>query len=831
MKNKNFIIIILSVFFLNIHLNANEIKFIATDIETKENGNLIIGKNQAQVILNNNFEINAKKFEYYKQKEILNASGNVLSKDKLNKIDIKSDFLTYEKNNELIIFEKNILISDKINNINLNTNKFTYSISKKIISIIGKADININNKYKINSKNLIYNKNNNTLRSQEKSSLVDNEGNIIETSDFFYDHTNQVLKGIEIKVTDINQNQYYLSKGMVDLSTNELLGKDIKVSLRNDTFGNTENHPRLVGRSISYGSEKTKIKKGVFTSCSTNDNCPPWSIKSDEIIHDRTKKEIHYHNAWINIYDKPVLYFPKFFHPDPSVKRRSGFLTPRVSNSNNLGSSVKLPYYHVISESSDFTLKPRIFSNTEYLLQSEYRKVSKNSNHIADFSINKNDSDSKEGRKTHFFSNSSFKIENTVFDESFFDIKIEKVSNDNYTKLYSLESDSPIINDTEILESSLEFSGYNQSYDFNISMETYETMNKSNNDRYEFVYPNYSLSKFIDLNNSMLDSLELSSTGSQKKFSTNIYEGVQINDVLISTKDYISGFGVNHQFKSLFKNINSEGTNSKKYKKDMQSEVLSILSYDIKLPLIKELENKKKNYLTPKISIRHSPNKTKNVKNEARDLNTSNIFSLNRLGFNDNIEGGTSATLGLDFSHQSEDGEDFLTKKIATIFRETEDKNLPETSTLGKKQSDIVGEIGFNASKNFLINYNYSLDNDWDQVNLHNITNEFRINNFVNKFSFYEENNIIGNKSYFENSFSYLFNEKNSLSFKTRENKKDNLTEFYNLIYEYKNDCLTASIRYNKEYYKNGSLKPSEDLFFNLTLIPLGSTETESILD
>ena len=80
-------------------------------------------------------------------------------------------------------------------------------------------------------------------------------------------------------------------------------------------------------------------------------------------------------------------------------------------------------------------------------------------------------------------------------------------------------------------------------------------------------------------------------------------------------------------------------------------------------------------------------------------------------------------------------------------------------------------------------------------------------------------------------TFSYLFNEKSSISFKTRENKKDNLTEFYNLIYEYKNDCLTASIRYNKEYYKNGALKPKEDLFFNLTLIPLGSTETESVID
>ena len=830
MKNKNFLILIF-IFLSTTFSNSNEIEFTAKTVETKRNGNLIIGKDKAQVILNDNFEINAKKFNYNKLEKILNVSGNVLSKDKLNKVDIKSDSLIYKQVEELITYENNILINDKLNNINIITNKFTYSLNKKIITVIGKADINVDNNYKIISHNLIFDKNNNTLKSKEKSTLIDNEGNKVELFNLFYDHQNQILKGLNITVTDIDQNRYYLARGMIDLSTNELIGKDIKVILRNNTFGNPANNPRLVGRSIIYGADKTRIKKGIFTSCGINNKCPPWSIKSDEIIHDKSKKEIHYHKAWINIYDKPVLYFPKFFHPDPTVKRRSGFLTPKISNSNSLGSSIKTPYFLVISESSDLTFKPRIFSNTEYLLQSEFRKVTKNSNHIADFSINKNKLDEKEGRKTHFFSNSSFDLSNPIFDESFLDIKIEKVSNDNYTKLYSLESDSPIINDTEILESSLEFSGSNKNYDFDISIETYETMNKTNNDRYEFVYPNYSLSRFIDLNNSIFNSLELSSAGSQKKFSTNIYEGVQINDMLISTKKFITEIGINHQLKTLFKNINSEGTNSKKYKKDMQSEILSSISYDIQFPLIKELNNDKKNYLTPKISLRHSPNKTKNVTDEARTLSSSNIFNLNRLGFQDNIEGGTSVTTGIDFSHQNKEGNDFLTKKIATIFREKEDKNLPTTSTLGKKQSDIIGEIGFIPSKNFLINYNYALDNDWDQINLHNITNEFRINNFVNKFNFYEENNIVGDKSYFENSFSYLFNEKNSLSFKTRENKKDNLTEFYNLIYEYKNDCLTASIRYNKEYYKNGSLKPNEDLFFNLTLIPLGSTETESIID
>jgi LPS-assembly protein len=52
-----------------------------------------------------------------------------------------------------------------------------------------------------------------------------------------------------------------------------------------------------------------------------------------------------YKNAILKIYDVPVLYFPKFFHPDPSVKRRSGFLQPQFNNSETLGSSLYIPYF------------------------------------------------------------------------------------------------------------------------------------------------------------------------------------------------------------------------------------------------------------------------------------------------------------------------------------------------------------------------------------------------------------------------------------------------------------------------------------------------------
>ena len=123
-------------------------------------------------------------------------------------------------------------------------------------------------------------------------------------------------------------------------------------------------------------------------------------------------------------------------------------------------------------------------------MQTEYRKETKNSSHILDFSLNKTDNDNSEGRKTHFFSNSKFNFDTDYFDLNIIDLKIEKISNDNYAQLYSLESTSPIIKDTNFLENLIKFSGSNDDLDFEISLESYETMNKPNSDRFNF-YPNY----------------------------------------------------------------------------------------------------------------------------------------------------------------------------------------------------------------------------------------------------------------------------------------------------------------------------------------------------
>ena len=63
------------------------------------------------------------------------------------------------------------------------------------------------------------------------------------------------------------------------------------------------------------------------------------------------------------------------------------------------------------------------------------------------------------------------------------------------------------------------------------------------------------------------------------------------------------------------------------------------------------------------------------------------------------------------------------------------------------------------------------------------------------------------------------------LTFKTRRNRKLNLTEYYDLVYEYKNDCLTAGVKYKKSYYEDRDLKPSENLLFTITIFPLTTYE------
>ena len=137
----------------------------------------------------------------------------------------------------------------------------------------------------------------------------------------------------------------------------------------------------------------------------------------------------------------------------------------------------------------------------------------------------------------------------------------------------------------------------------------------------------------------------------------------------------------------------------------------------------------------------------------------------------------------------------------------------------------MFGSVENHLHENLRIKYNFALDNDFNRLEYNDLSTTLNFSNFETTINFIEENGEMGNDSVIENSFLYNLNTSNSLKFNTRRNRKLNLTEYYDLVYEYKNDCLTAGIKYKKTYYEDRDLKPSENLLFTITLFPLTTYE------
>ena len=209
-----------------------------------------------------------------------------------------------------------------------------------------------------------------------------------------------------------------------------------------------------------------------------------------------------------------------------------------------------------------------------------------------------------------------------------------------------------------------------------------------------------------------------------------------------------------------------------------------------------------------------------------RTINVDNIFNINRLGISDTLETGKSLTLGIDYKKEKFDNYNkFFEFKLATVLRDKEENFIPKKTSLNKKNSNIFGSVNNNFSDFFNLNYKFALDNNFNAVEHSDLGAEFKLNNFNTKFNFLEESGEMGSSNFLENETNFQFDEQNFITFKTRRNRKLNLTEYYDLVYEYKNDCLSAGIKYKKTYYEDRELKPSENLFFTISLIPLTNYE------
>ena len=869
MKNKFitlFLIFTLNLSYFNITV-ADEFNFNTTELQISENGNIIKGVDGGIVTTRNNeIVITADKFKYNKLTTLLEAKGNVRLVDKIADVIIESNEVFYLKNKDeiytkgkskalngtdiqidadqffrynrltaLLEAKGNVRLVDKIADVIIESNEVFYLMNEEKISTLGKTLVNVDNQYNIEGYDLTFLKNKMILLSNEKATITDINSNVYKLAEFQYSINEELLKGKKIFYTrneqENKEDEYYFETGFFNLKKNEFLGTNTNMTFHKTLFDNEENDPRIKA-AASYGDEyNTYLDKAVFTSCKKTDKCPPWKMAAKKMRHDKIKKQIIYKNAWLELYDFPVAYFPKFFHPDPTVKRQSGLLRPAIGAHETLGDSVYLPYFFVISDDKDITLKPRLFSDNKLLLQTEYRQETKNSLTIIDTSFttghysDKNNKSDKDTR-SHFFTNTKIDLDFEDFITSNLEINYEKISNDTYLKSFDFIQGSLFERGPGSLTSKIELDLSHENYDFLSSFIMYESLAGKNSDRYTYVLPSYNFSKNLFLPN-IEGNFYLSSSGNNTINNTNISSTTINNDLSYSSLELYSDAGITTDYNFMFKNINTMSDNSVKYKNTPQSELMSAYFFDVALPL-RKISKDRQNTLTPKLKFGVSPHEMKNHSNTSRSININNVFSSNRLGLGDSFETGESLTLGIDFKKEKinqinkvTEIEDYIDFKLATVLRFNKEKDIPINSTINEKSSNIFGLVGYKPIENASLNYNFSLTNDFDIIEQQTIGAIYNSGNFFTEFSFTETAGILGDSNVISNVTKLIdFKDYHNLSFSTRRNRKINLTEYYDIIYEYKNDCLVAEIKYRKDFYSDNDIIPKEELFFAITIIP-----------
>ena len=849
MKNK-LLLLLIYIFFFTENLIAEEYIFEVSKIEVNDKGNLIFAYNGKILSEENNIEVTAKEFNYtknidlleaksgialiknqkiqinfntlkIKNKNIFQANDGVKIEDQKNLLNIQAEKIILDRSINKITANDGVKIEDQKNLLNIQAEKIILDRSKNVIE--AKQDIAINdlkNLLNIKAEKILIDRSRKIVKSESETILTDRYGNNFKSKKFEYKITEKSIKIFHAFIKDNDKNNFSINEASIDLNSNSLNGNNIEINL-NNKFLNPENEPRLKGDNIFYSGNITKITNGEFTACKKTEKCPPWKLSAKKITHDRNKKNISYNNVWLNIYDVPVVYFPKFFHPDPTVKRQSGFLIPTFKNSPNKNTFLSVPYFKVLSQNKDFTFTPRFYDKDQILLQNEYREVNKKNKIHTDFSILADKGNSSE---SHLFFNLDKNLNSKNFNQNKIKLKIEQVSNDTYLKANKINS--PIINDYDVLENSIKFNLKSSDLNLKSDFIVYENLNRNSNDKYEYIFPKLEFTKKIENKTKLNGSFKFRSNNFIHNYNTNILERVNNNDLIFNSASTISKKGFYYNYEFMIKNVNTNSKKSKVNKEDNDYYLGSLFQFNSTYPLVKK--TKDLNYLLkPKLSLKFNPGHTKNLQNNEYKLNVDNIFNLDRISSEGTLEGGLSIAYGTDYVLTKKNNNELLSIKLANNIRLEENNDLERNNQLGSKTSNFFGQIKYNPVSFLTTKYNFSTLNNLTDINYQNFIAEIKFSNFVNTSDYLRQD---GDKnSYFLNKTTYNFNSFNNLTFSTRENLKTDLTEYYNLIYQYKNDCLTASIEYQKEYYNDRDIRPEENIFLKLTIVPFGSTSSPDL--
>ena len=737
-------------------------------------------------------------------------------------------------------------------NYTISAQNIEYKDNKKIIIANGSATATYGD-YRILSENIVYNKINNTIISSTSFDFIDDKSDITISGGKFKLLINEGNLEAFNNIKIIDKNNFYKLETL-NYSYRTKKGSGSKL------FAKISDGTTYKSKSVEFdlNNKIFVYNKNNLTNCkeinnSKNQYCPVWSINSSKTTHDIKNKNIKHNNATLTIKNLPIFYLPYLTHPDPSVKRKSGFLPPNISSISNLGRTIKTPYFWAIDDDKDLTFSPIFYFDENHLYTAPYRQEFENSSLILETGYTEgykrilSNEQRTGGSRNHLFLKFQ-KKSNLLFGNSNIDFQVQRSSQETYLKVNKINGQ--LFNyDVEDLENKLSFTSFGDNKKFTASASILEDLNKTTNEKYEYLLPGFNYNFFSS--NSKIN-YDINSSFIHKKFSNSNdldnndqQQSKQTNILNISSKEIVfKNSGFQHFIKANFTNINLKNKKVFGEKEDFDSQNYATIALDTKYPLINYKNENSYSKLTPRIFTKYTAGKTKNNFSTETYFNVNDLYSINRLNDQENFDKDFSVGYGISW-----DKYNFISSsrsinqnfEIGQVIRERENQLLPSSSSLNNKSSDFVGSYSFtfNGKKNkninkdlnvlslfdrnfFSLTYDFAIDNNASELNKNSLELAFG-NRFINvSNAYYELRNHIGNTRFNETSTNILLSNNYYISSNYRKNLDTDKSESASFSINYENDCIRYSLSTDKTFYLDKDLKPDRTITFNIIIKPYG---------
>ena len=464
------------------------------------------------------------------------------------------------------------------------------------------------------------------------------------------------------------------------------------------------------------------MDKVVYSPCDVcqNEN-PLWQVKARKVKHYAEEQNVVYNDAFLEVKGIPVLYTPYFSHPDPSVKRRSGFLFPSLTSTKYLGSSIKTNYFWAISDNEDLTFSPTITSDRGILWGANYNKYSERGELFASGTYIYGPRETQPNyEEVHY--DSDDKNRGNLFLRGRYEFNdywvgnadIKYVSDRFYLKDISLPE-----KDYTWLTSTINAQGFdNRNYAsieaYYYKLVTYYDLPRATEKplvlpmfSYENISESNKYGAYTQTNFDFASVLRDEASSSQRLTMINSWN-------LPYTSPYGEKYRLTASLKSDLYYIDNYTNNDNETFSGAVARVFPQVGLEWRLPFIRASESSRQ-ILEPVIVAVAAPdggNKADKIPNDDRqdiEFDDANVLSLDRYAGYDRNDTGSRVSYGLNWSSY---GDTFghTSAFIAQSYRFKKDEGFGSNLDQNSRFSDYVGRVNATPNQYLDLNYRFSLD-------------------------------------------------------------------------------------------------------------------------